>query len=274
MSLTWLNGEPRTEIGILDRGLAYGDGLFETIRVEAGEPRLLELHIQRLSSDARRLGIKLEPQRLRSEIRQCLKASELTRCILKVVVTRGVGGRGYSPADCISPSRIIACFDPPEYPGQPSVNGVRLFECQTPLGLSPALAGMKHLNRLEQVLARAEWSSPEYAEGLMLDLNGFPVEGTMSNLFLASGGRLLTPDLRLCGVAGVCRQYIINQAQAWQLPLEIASFSCADMVAADEVFVCNSVFGVWPVVAWGNHQWSIGPLTRAVQKRVGEALSE
>ncbi|WP_426417809.1 aminodeoxychorismate lyase [Aestuariirhabdus sp. LZHN29] len=273
MHPVWLNGEPAAGVSPLDRGLAYGDGLFETIRITKSRPTLFELHMERLLEGATRLGLSLDSGALVSEIQRYLLINEITEGVLKIILSRGVGGRGYNPSGCESHHRILTCFEVPDYTDGPGVNGIELFDCQTRLGLSPATAGMKHLNRLEQVMARGEWDDARYAEGLMLNINNQPIEGTMSNLFLVSAGTLLTPDLSMSGVAGVCRQFVINHAAQWGIAVETGSLFLEQLFEADELFICNSVFGVWPVVAYAAHRWSIGPVTRTVQQRVEEALN-
>ena len=127
------------------------------------------------------------------------------------------------------------------------------------------LAGLKHLNRLEQVLARAEWQDTAYAEGLLCDTSGRVIEGVFSNLFLIKDGELITPDLSRCGVAGVMRAEILQQAQSLGISQTVRDVSYAELVAADEVFVCNSLYGIWPVCALATHDWPVGPLTRKLQ---------
>ena len=129
----------------------------------------------------------------------------------------------------------------------------------------PLLAGLKHLNRLEQVLARSEWHDPAYAEGLMRDTSGRVVEGVFSNLFLVQDGRLLTPDLQRSGVAGVMRAALLVEAARLAIPCHITDISLEQLQQADELFVCNSVYGVWPVRAFADLSWPVGPLTRKLQ---------
>ncbi|MCL6414805.1 aminodeoxychorismate lyase [Aestuariirhabdus sp. Z084] len=272
MQPLWLNGKPQAAISVLDRGLAYGDGVFETLRIHNTSPSLFYLHIDRLSSSCERLNIQLDLAVLLREIEAYIQQYSITSGVLKIIITRGSGGRGYNPAGCDEHRRILASFQAPEYPETHSKQGIRLFDCQTRLGISPATAGMKHLNRLEQVLARSEWNSDEFAEGLMQDIDLKPVEGTMSNLFVVSGGTLSTPDLSQSGVAGVCREFILRQAKIEKLDVAITSLSLEDMYNAEEVFVCNSVAGVWPVISYQNRSWPVGKLTKRIQGWVNKAI--
>lgn len=129
----------------------------------------------------------------------------------------------------------------------------------------PLLAGLKHLNRLEQVLARAEWQDTEHAEGLMLDQAGRVIEGVFSNLFLVRDGVLITADLKRCGVAGVMRAELLFQAVSLGISTQITDIPLEQLQWADEVFVCNSVYGIWPVRAYAALHWPVGPLTRKLQ---------
>ena len=169
--------------------------------------------------------------------------------ILKLILTRGDSLRGYGINPGAPVRRILQGSAPAVYPPTHEVEGVRLFACATRLAQQPLLAGIKHLNRLEQVIARAEWQDTEHAEGLMLDMSGRVIEGIFSNLFLVRNGLLLTADLSRCGVAGVMRAEVLAQAQALGVPVAVADISVEQLQQADEVFVCNSVYGICRCVA-------------------------
>jgi 4-amino-4-deoxychorismate lyase len=237
--------------------------VFETLAVRAGQPLLLERHMARLSEGCKRLGIVIDRSLLRSELVDY--AARLGEGVLKLIVTRGDSQRGYAADPSTPPRRILQGSALPSYPRANAEHGVHLFSCATRLAEQPALAGMKHLNRLEQVLARNEWSDPRYAEGLMLDVSGRVIEGVYSNLFLVRDGVLLTPDLQRCGVAGVMRAELLAQAAALGIANQVLELWPADLAQADEVFMCNSVYGIWPVLACGSLNWSAGPLTRKLQ---------
>lgn len=250
-----------TGVGSDDRGLLYGDGLFETLCVREGRIRLLERHLQRLESSCERLGIALPPiDALRAEL---LSAAQTQGDgILKLIVTRGAGGRGYRPAPAMQPTLRLTRHALPEYPAAWRQDGIQVRWCETRLGRNPALAGMKHLNRLEQVLARREWDDPAIVEGLMRDSEGNVVEGTMSNLFCVIAGELLTPRLDACGVAGVMRAWLLDTAAARGIQVRETDLSPAAVEAADELLVCNSVVGIWPVAGLANTRFPVGPVTR------------
>lgn len=233
-----------TSIAISDRGFAYGDGLFETILIHGHQPILFEEHMARLQAGADRLRIPLDRPALDADIAGLMPLPE--QGVLKIVVTRGSGGRGYRPAENMTPTRALTLHSLPDYRDNQPEQGIAVFICKQRLAIQPALAGLKHLNRLEQVLASMEWPDDSVMEGLMLDMDGNVIEGTRSNLFWTEGGRLLTPALDRCGVDGIMRQYLIRQ-----LPnVEIIDHTPLDRVmVADQVFVCNSVFGIWPVTS-------------------------
>jgi len=241
-----INGQLRDTIPVGDRGLQYGDGLFETLAVVAGRPCLWERHLARLAAGCRRLGITpLNRGRLAAEA-QVLTAGQ-AHGVLKILVTRGSGGRGYRPPQGAEPTRVLSFHPMPDYPTDWWRSGVRVRLCQTRLGTNPGLAGIKHLNRLEQVLARAEWDAPEIAEGLMRDVDGRWVEGTRTNLFLVREDGLLTPALGRCGIAGVMRGLVLERARDRGLRTLEADVGAADLAGARGLFLTNSLIGIWPV---------------------------
>ena len=260
---SWVDGRPAEMLSVKDRGLAYGDGLFETIAVSGGKLSLLERHLARLAEGCARLRIPLDLPLVRAEL--LAFSQELGAGVAKLIVTRGDGLRGYAAPQPPMPRRILQGSPRPSYPAENAERGVRLFPCATRLAEQPLLAGLKHLNRLEQVLARGEWQDAEHAEGLMLDVAGRVVEGVYSNLFLLKDGVLLTPDLSRCGVAGVMRGELLAQAELLGMQCEVRDISRAELLAADEVFLCNSLYGVWPVRELQDRDWSVGPLTRKLQ---------
>lgn len=260
-----LNGVNTDSLNLQDRGLQYGDGLFETIAVRNQQLEFWQRHMQRLLDGCRRLGIPLpDSELLLAEARRLLDGR--TEAVLKIIVTRGQGGRGFrAPAEPDSkPSRILAIYDLPDYPVDNQDNGIAARYCDTKLGTSPALAGIKHLNRLEQVLARSEWQDESIFEGLMLTAHDRVIEGTMSNLFFVKAGILHTPDLSNSGVAGIMREVVLEIAHRHKISVEIAHFSKADLSGSDEIFICNSLIGIWPVRQLQIQKFSIGPVTQMI----------
>lgn len=267
--LAWVDGLPATGLSLNDRGLAYGDGLFETIAVRNAEPRLLARHLARLEDGCRRLAIPLDSDEVAREIRAF--SAVLGHGVAKLIVTRGEGQRGYAAPRPTRPVCILQGSAAAAYPAGHAQEGVVLFPCRTRLAEQPALAGLKHLNRLEQVLARNEWQGEE-VEGLMRDCSGRVIEGVYSNLFLVRDEVLMTADLSRCGVAGVMRAELLHQAEGLGWPVQVRDIAYDELLRADEVFLCNSQYGIWPVRALDGHHWPVGPLTRKLQAIVRDRV--
>lgn len=254
-----INGVPGDAIQVMDRGLAYGDGVFRTLAASGGKPEFWPQHMAKLAEDCARLGIAApDAADLAADARKLLAgpaSSKEGRAVLKIIVTRGAGGRGYKPPQPAMPTRIVLRAAFPAYTPEMAERGVVLRLCDTRLGLQPKLAGVKHLNRLEQVLAREEWSDPEIADGLMLDSEGRVIEGVMTNLFIVKDGEAATPDLTRCGVAGVMRDLLLDFARIKDVTLD-------EVRAADELFLTNSLIGLWPVRRFDGKDYAVGPVTR------------
>ena len=266
MKAAWIDGRPAESLLLNDRGLHYGDGLFETLPVREARIPLLDAHLQRLRAGCQRLGIPPPADEiLRDELRTASIGQ--VRAVLKLMITRGDGGRGYRPSPAAMPTRILLRYAWSEYPAAWALEGVRVRVCKTRLGANPALSGLKHLNRLEQVLARSEWTEDEpFQEGLMLDGEGLVVEGTMTNVFSSPGeGHLLTPDLSRAGVAGVMRGHLMEQAKRAGVKVEPGRFSLAEILEQREIFLCNSLIGAWPVAELDGRHYAPGPMTRLAQ---------
>lgn len=268
----WINGQPTDCIAVADRGLAYGDGLFETIKVRNGRAALLERHLARLQNGCRRLMIPCDMQLLRNELLAYMQ--QLGDGVCKLLVTRGVGQRGYTLPEPCSPQRILQASSLPQWPVDHGLQGIQLFRCQLRLSTQPILAGLKHLNRLEQVLARAEWSDPAYAEGLLLDEHGRVVDCVFSNIFIVREQQLITPALNRCGVAGVMRAELIARAELAGIDVQVQDILLQEMLQADEVFTSNSLYGIWPVRGYVTQRWSVGSLTRKLQHLITDLVDE
>lgn len=260
-----IDGRPGSTIPVQDRGLGYGDGVFETIAVHAGTPLLLQAHLDRLARGCSALGITPpESALLQTECRQV--AMRQSRAVIKVIVTRGSGGRGYQPAPDAVPLRVVALHPWPDYTAERRECGVVARFCTTRLARQPALAGFKHLNRLEQVLGRRELIDSGCAEGIMLDTDDNVVAGTMSNVFVVRDGRLLTPRLDQCGIAGIVRAAVLARCRELDLPAEECILRCEDVLAADEVFFTNSILGLWPVLRIGPREFTVPVLASRVAR--------
>jgi 4-amino-4-deoxychorismate lyase len=244
----WINGRQSRRLDYSDRGLQYGDGLFETMRVRRRQIRLLPYHLERLAAGCRRLKITLPPaQDLRRELTRV--AASRADAVLKLIVTRGPGSRGYRPSGRESGTRIITLEALPPELRAAHPAAVRLRLCATALSVNPSLAGLKTLNRLDSVLARAEWNDARIWEGLMRDVDGNWVCGTMSNLFLRVGSLLITPRLDRCGVAGIMRRWILTNAAALRLRVVEQRIGAADLESAEEIFMTNALVGIRTVRA-------------------------
>lgn len=264
---TCINGVAADCIDVSDRGLLYGDGLFETMAVHNGRVVSWPRHMARLLAGCERLGIPaVDTVQLAQEADGLLAGA--VRGVLKIIVTRGSGGRGYHVPEAVAPRRILQLHPWPDFPSTAGEAGVAVRLCSMRLCHNPRLAGIKHLNRLEQVLARQEWDDPEIPEGLMLDVDEHLVEGTMSNLFLVREEMLLTPDLRRCGVAGIMRSIVLDLAERLALSARIQPLDITDLQAADEVFLCNSLFGIWPVSAVEGRRYRRGAITTHMQRLI------
>jgi 4-amino-4-deoxychorismate lyase len=239
----WINGRRASMLDYRDRGLQYGDGIFETMRVRRRQIRLLEYHLDRLYESCRLLKITApRPLLLRRELKRI--ASRRHQGLLKLIVTRGRGPRGYRPSGQERCTRIIALHSLPRGTRAAETMPARLRVCTTPLSANPRIAGLKTLNRLDSVLARAEWKDARIWEGLMRDMDGNWVCGTMSNLFLRRGAVLMTPLLDRCGVAGVMRRWILENAGQLRLRSVQRRIRWKDLRSAEEVFMCNAVVGI------------------------------
>jgi 4-amino-4-deoxychorismate lyase len=285
-----VNGAPGNLISIRDRGLLYGDGVFRTLLVSNGQPQHWPLHYCKLQQDCAVLGIACPDfDSLAAELSGLSDAHP--DAVLKLIVTRGLSARGYAPVpsghaltikslmsspltpgslphagekDVVSqrkspvyamPTHIWDVAPLPECPESYALQGVTLHLCELRLGHQPRLAGIKHLNRLENVLAAAEVADAGAAEGLLLDSDDHVIEGVRSNVFLISNGRVITPDLSRCGVAGVQRDRVIAYAGQQGMRIEVRDVELNELLSADEVFLTNSVFGLWSVSRFGQRCW-------------------
>lgn len=265
-----INGERRHCVDVTDRGFQYGDGLFETIEVCQGKPLFWQRHLERLLKGCQILRIPPpDLSLLQVEARELIADTE--RAVLKLMITRGSGGRGYRQPDPIQPTRVLSLHPFPPYPERFQTDGIVARFCDQRLAINPGLAGIKHLNRLEQVLARAEWQDEDIQEGLMLDYDGQVIEGTMSNVFLIKQDVLYTPVLNNAGIAGIVRQIVMELASLNAIPCLEASLDRSGLMAADGLFVCNSLIGIWPVKQLDEQSFRAHCLTRSLQQLYQQA---
>ncbi len=245
-----INGVRSSGLDAMDRGLHYGDGVFRTLKAVAGEVRWWEDHFRKLADDCAALSIPCpDRELLEAEVREIAAGPGVG--VVKIIVTRGIGQRGYAMPAEAAPSRIVSGFP---FSGREN-RDVRVRWCELRLSHQPKLAGIKHLNRLENVLARSEWDDADIAEGLLLDEAGRVICGTMTNLFIVEQGGLITPDVSGCGIAGVTRSRIMHAAVQHGQTASVEPISRERLLAADGVLLCNSLVGIWRVAELGQKRW-------------------
>lgn len=265
-----INGEPGDQVPYSDRGLQYGDGLFETLAVRQGRPCLWQRHMERLGRGEAALGFASTDKRLLEREALALCAGN-ERAVLKIILTRGSGGRGYAPPSPCSPRRLVSLHPWPDYPQTWYSEGIRLGVCRTRIGRNSQLAGLKHLNRIEQVMARGECLDRSLDECLMLDEKQRVICATQSNLFMVQGGAIYTPDLTHSGIAGVVRGLVIELATELAIPLHVTDLDLQEVLSADALFVTNSVMGLCPVATLENKQYDPRKIPSALRRRLEDA---
>jgi 4-amino-4-deoxychorismate lyase len=267
-----VDGVAARTVDVEDRGLHFGDGVFETIACPGGRPRFLDLHLARLERGCRALRLGFDHvHALAAEVSALAAGNE--SCLVKAIVTRGRAVvRGYGFTGTERPTRIVMRYAWPAGTERHARDGIDVRLAITRVGESPALAGIKHLNRLEQVLARGECPVAEVAELLMLDASGRLAGGTMSNVFVVVRGVLQTPSLERCGIAGVMRHVVLREAGRTGLHVDVREIEAGALHVADEAFVTNARIGVWPVRSVEGRALGIGPVTRRVQDMLAPLL--
>ena len=254
-----INGSFDQAISVFDRGFSYGDGVFRTMKIHNGLPASWPFHYQKLVADCAAIGIvcpsaELLMGDLQKLFEKELFSEDLTQ-VAKIIITRGEGERGYAPPTITVPTRAVIKSKLPHYAESNYDKGVQLHVCDIRLAAQPKLAGIKHLNRLENVLARMEWREDAIFDGLLLDQSGNVIECTMSNIFVRSGSELATPDLSLCGVSGITRQRILGLGGVLGLNVVVQTLTLEQLLQADEVIICNSLFSVFQVTKINNRTW-------------------
>lgn len=268
-----INGIASDYLNINDRSIHYGDGVFETILCSDKELYYWQQHFQRLYESAKRLKIDCPQQQLLlDDISKLLESynsgSDNTGspCVIKIIISRGAGERGYKFSKNMTANRLVFLSaleaDYSSFSGKQLKSG-ELYVCKQQVSINESLAGLKHLNRLENVLARDEWNA-SYIDGLMLNANQHVIEGSMSNLFAIKDKQMYTPDLRLSGVKGVMREIIINLAAKNNIKISVTDLTIDDLYAMDELFISNSLIGMKAVTKLGDVLYSDQPVTRKI----------
>lgn len=264
-----INGIPSNSIPANDRAVSFGDGLFTTFRIFHGEIQELDAHLTRLKNGCKALSIQHRDwQTLALELEQLAKSAEQPLAVGKAIITRGQGGRGYSPNGVDNPLRVLSHFPLPPHIQSWREQGVQLAQARFQLSIQPALAGHKTLNRLEQILGKQELIEQGAVEGIFCDTEGYLVECNAANLFWRKGEQLYTPDLTLCGVTGIMRQKIMTFCKQHHTTVQVVRELPATLETADELFICNGITGPVPVTGYQGQSFDSHFITRLLQKEL------
>tara|TARA_Y100001956_G_scaffold81552_2_gene99444 strand:- start:2917 stop:3720 length:804 start_codon:yes stop_codon:yes gene_type:complete len=261
-----LNGELSDSVPLSDRSFQYGDGCFTTMLTVDGQIQHWPKHIERMNACLEALGIELPDWNLIEQWLNRMVRPE-AKAGLKLHISRGEGGRGYSPTQVTSSNVTISAFPFPSHYEQWCQGGIELGVCRKRLGINPLLAGHKHNNRLEQILLKADIEQQGFVDGVALDWNGKVVETTMANLFWWKGDTLHTPLLVSAGVAGVMRKVVLEVASDLDISIQQSEYSLEELLGAEEIFITNSILGIAPVSAIGEQTFLIGNITRTIQEK-------
>ncbi len=261
-----INGAPSAVVDTQDRGLRYGDGVFETLAIVDGKAQLWSQHFERLQRGCERLGI---PTPVESQLHSDYQALRLPQAgVLRITLTRGTGGQGYAPPISAQPTRIVQVLPAPQRPPHWWDEGVDVRDCQTQLARQPLLAGVKHLNRLEQVIARSEWDDPTIAEGLLCDTDGALIEATAANLIITQPSGWIIPEQPDSGVSGVMQAWIAEWAIEHGIHVEHERFARTSLGPEHGLILCNSLIGAWPVRRLNQIEHPIRPAVRDLQRAI------
>jgi len=268
MSTVWVNGQPDATVSPLDRGLAYGDGLFATMRVNHSEIQFIGSHFLRLTQGAKRLGFDWQPSRaLQQLLSDC--AQQHPQSCLKILLSRGQGGRGYAPAASGSAiTEIVSVHPYPTHYRQWQQSGITLQISDVLLAKQPRLAGIKHCNRLEQILIKSAVLAPGNDDWLVLDSDNNMIESSMANLFFATRTEIITPRLAYAGVAGMMREQVIHQLLALGMPVSVMDVNLNKLTEIQHVFMTNSLLGIVDINAIGQYDFNQAPYTSLIRERL------
>ena len=274
MAEWFANGAPIHSLPIGDRGVQYGDGLFETVAIRKGEPRLWTLHSERLARGCKLLSITMpSEEELADGIAHAIQSSDVPAAygIVKIIVTAGVSQRGYGRIASNTPTVLFGAFASAPPPASYYRDGIETALCRTRLAVRSPTAGLKTLNRIEQVLARSELTDKKFFEGLTMDADDHVICGTMSNVFFVTGQAISTPPVDDCGVAGVMRAHVLSSLADVGRSVSLEKTKLSELERVDEVFVSNSQFGVIPVAKCNEMHWGVGHVTRDVMSTMARA---
>ena len=267
-----INGVQSDSISITDRGLAYGDGVFTTAKVEQGKIQLLSEHLERLTTNCQKLSIALpDIDKIKGELKSVAQRFEL--CVAKVIISAGQGGRGYSRQGCEESTVIISFHDFPEHYLTWQQQGISLGIAKFKLGLNPLLSGIKHLNRLEQVLIRQELDKRNEDDLLVLNCADNIIEASAANIFWFKNNTWYTPKIVESGISGLMRHQtldILNNDK--NKPVEIIEAKITILDNIEAMFICNSVMNIVPVSQFQQKKLALAP-SRLIVNRIQESLS-
>lgn len=270
--ISLINGKFSKTVSVLDRGLSYGDGLFETMAWSHTKynnfvgVEFWSRHLERLKTSCSRMKIKIPKKMVFDKYKiKILKKSlsmGLKEGILKIIITRGVGGRGYKFEKDIAPTVILLSFPKVRVENKFLDKGVNLKFCKSPIFINRQLAGIKHLNRIDSVMARSEWQSKKFFDGVLLDESENIIDGTMTNIFFSKNNILYTPHLNKCGINGIMRQVVIEKAVMFFDDIQEIIINRKDFMLYSEMFITNSIIKVLPVKRLDQKNFKISKSTR------------
>ncbi len=265
----WVDGHRAESLPLPDRGLNFGDGLFETMLFAQGHLFYPDLHLARLEKGIAVLGFPdclPAVQEQLSLVAKELLSAQHTQYAVRLTLTRGDGQRGYMPGSTCTPRVIISAAQlDQDWQQQPSAAATSVAKIRW--SHQPQLAGLKHLNRLEQVLAARERFNENVDELIMLDGESSVVSTVSGNLFAVIDGVLQTPRLNKCGIEGTRRRLIIERwSQKVGIETRELDMGMQQLQSATEVFFCNSIVGLRPVSSLGGRVWSTHPICDALHQ--------
>ena len=270
---TLVNGSPSDSISVNNRGFAFADGVFETLKVSSASIEFYDFHLARLKQGCERLKLNCDFSAIEADVKALLARNTLKEAVLKITVTRGFTCRGYAPDKNAGTDRLVSLQECNDDYEMLQSEGITTRLCETRLSENPLLAGIKHIARLENVMASGEWDDPAIHEGLMLSSSGKVISGTKSNVFIVKGECLYAPSLDRCGVKGTIREVVINKlCPVLQMKVIEKDIEIGDLLAAEELFICNSLAGILPVIKFEQHIKAIGPKTVLLQNALRQEV--
>lgn len=246
--ICWINGEERNYISIMDRVVQFGDGCFTTIRIVGHQPALLTYHIYRLQKAIKQLLLPtLDWKNLTSDVNQIAQLNKNDLAVIKIIISRGEGGRGYSISSFKKASVIILLYDYPSIYLNKRKTGINLILSTVPVNNNRYLAGIKHLNRLEQILIKQQIELLNVDEAIVTDTNGILIGCCAANIFLRKGKKIYTPNLNYAGIKGVMRKKVISYLSDTDYELFYIKDNPNILVHIDEVIITNSLMPILSV---------------------------